>query len=51
VRDEARRLIACGILGVLVGTASLAAHPTGILLFALGLFLVGITLRSLLAVR
>ncbi|HEX7629460.1 MAG TPA: hypothetical protein VF431_03875 [Candidatus Methylomirabilis sp.] len=34
MRDEARRLIACGILGVLVGSMLLAVHPTQIVLIA-----------------
>lgn len=49
MRDEARRLIACGILGVLVGTMLLAVHPTQIVLIALGLFVVSFALYSLLA--
>ncbi len=47
VRDEARRLIPCGILGVLVGTVLLAFLRTQILLFALGLFVVSFALYSL----
>lgn len=49
VRDEARWLIPCGILGVLVGTMLLAVLRTQILLFALGLFVVSFALYSLLA--
>jgi hypothetical protein len=49
VRDEARRLIACGILGVLVDTMLLAVHPTQIVLIALGLFVVSFARYSLLA--
>ena len=49
MRDEALRLIACGILGVLVDTMLLAVHPTRIVLIALGLFVVRFARYSLLA--
>jgi hypothetical protein len=49
VRDEARRLIPCCILGVLVGTGLLAVLRTQVLLVALGLFVVSFALYSLLA--
>lgn len=49
VREEARRLIPCCILGVLIGTVLLALLRTQILLFALGLFVVSFALYSLLA--
>jgi uncharacterized protein len=49
VWDEARRLIPSCILGVLVRTVLLALLRTQILLFALGLFVVGFAFYSLLA--
>jgi hypothetical protein len=49
VRDEARRLIPCCILGVAAGTALLSVLRAQILLFALGLFVVSFACYSLLA--
>ncbi len=49
VRDEARRLIPCCILGVAVGTGLLTALRAQFILLALGLFVVSFACYSLLA--
>jgi hypothetical protein len=49
VREEARRLIACDILEVLVGTMLLVVNPTQIIPITLGHFAVSFALCSLLA--